>query len=186
MSAGTVLRSTDCAVGRPVWCQCEICCQWCAARPGGAGIFCISVDIRINNEADRTGYAGAVAGGEIVDTKYGVSVQKGTSAVPDDGRYHVVVDGNIVLSTRVKSAAIAERVEIIEQRREPSRLGQRRCRAHDQRDRARRHRIQSRADTAAIADRTRVAVPLLDDPIPAHPYQAHDRARRRVCISARG
>jgi hypothetical protein len=29
--------------------------------------------------------------------KYGLSVEKGTDRVPDDGRYHFLVDGEIVL-----------------------------------------------------------------------------------------
>jgi hypothetical protein len=33
--------------------------------------------------------------------KYSLSIQQGTPAVPDDGQYHVVVNGDIVLSTRV-------------------------------------------------------------------------------------
>jgi hypothetical protein len=44
----------------------------------------------------------------IADERIGLSVEKGTPAVPDDCRYHVVVDGEIVLSTRVEAAAIAE------------------------------------------------------------------------------
>lgn len=37
--------------------------------------------------------------------------------MPDDGRYHVFVDGEIVLSTRVEALAIAEFEEMVEQRR---------------------------------------------------------------------
>src|SRR5262245_61714626 len=33
--------------------------------------------------------------------KYSLSVEQGTPAVPDDGQYHVLVDGTIILSTRV-------------------------------------------------------------------------------------
>ena len=33
--------------------------------------------------------------------KYSLSVELGTPAVPDDGQYHVVVNGEIILSTRV-------------------------------------------------------------------------------------
>jgi hypothetical protein len=58
-----------------------------------------------------------VAGWQKADSKYGVSIEKGTSGVPDDGKYHVVVDGEIVLSTRVEAAAIAEFEEVREQRR---------------------------------------------------------------------
>jgi len=40
----------------------------------------------------------------------------------------------------------------------------------------------SRADTAATAGRTGVAVPHLVDPRPAHRHQAHDHPGRRVCL----
>ncbi len=40
--------------------------------------------------------------------KYGLSVEKGTDRVPDDGRYHFLVDGEIVLSTTVEALALAE------------------------------------------------------------------------------
>jgi hypothetical protein len=33
--------------------------------------------------------------------KYSLSIEQGTSAVPDDDQYHVVVNGMITLSTRV-------------------------------------------------------------------------------------
>lgn len=33
--------------------------------------------------------------------KYSLSIELGTPAVPDDGQYHVIVDGKILLSTRV-------------------------------------------------------------------------------------
>ena len=61
-----------------------------------------------------------MSGWEKADAKYGVSIQRGTSAVPDDGRYHVVVDGVIVLSTRVEALALVEYDEIREQRRAPA------------------------------------------------------------------
>lgn len=38
----------------------------------------------------------------------GLSVERGTKDVPADGRYHVVADGEIVLSTKVEAAALAE------------------------------------------------------------------------------
>lgn len=63
----------------------------------------------------------SVTAWERVDAKYGVSIQRGTSSVPDDGRYHVVVDGEVVLSTTVEAAAIAEFDEIREQRMAPAR-----------------------------------------------------------------
>jgi hypothetical protein len=40
--------------------------------------------------------------------KYGLSVEQGTDRVPDDGRYHLLVDGEIVLSTPVEALALAE------------------------------------------------------------------------------
>jgi hypothetical protein len=33
--------------------------------------------------------------------KYLLSIELGTPAVPDDGQYHVIVNGRIILSTRV-------------------------------------------------------------------------------------
>jgi uncharacterized glyoxalase superfamily metalloenzyme YdcJ len=36
----------------------------------------------------------------------GLSVEQGTSSVPDDGRFHVVVDGRVVFSSKVRSAAL--------------------------------------------------------------------------------
>lgn len=44
-------------------------------------------------------------------TKYGLSVEKGTDRVPDDGRYHFLMDGEIVLSTTVEALALAEMEE---------------------------------------------------------------------------
>ena len=43
--------------------------------------------------------------------KYGLSVEKGTDRVPDDGMYHFLVDGEIVLSTPVEALALAEMEE---------------------------------------------------------------------------
>jgi hypothetical protein len=45
-------------------------------------------------------------------SKYGLSVEKGTARVPDDGRYHFLVDGEIVLSTTVEALALAEMEEV--------------------------------------------------------------------------
>jgi hypothetical protein len=42
------------------------------------------------------------------ESKYGLSVEKGTDRVPDDGKYHLLVDGEIVLSTPVEALAVAE------------------------------------------------------------------------------
>ena len=36
--------------------------------------------------------------------------------MPDDGRFHVLVDGEIVLSTRVEAAAVAEFEDLQDQR----------------------------------------------------------------------
>jgi hypothetical protein len=33
--------------------------------------------------------------------KYSLSIELGTSSVPDDGQYHVIADGKTILSTRV-------------------------------------------------------------------------------------
>jgi len=44
-------------------------------------------------------------------SKYGLSVEKGTDRVPDDGKYHFLVDGEIVLSTTVEALALAEMEE---------------------------------------------------------------------------
>lgn len=43
--------------------------------------------------------------------KYGLSVEKGTDRAPDDGRFHFLVDGEIVLSTSVEALALAEMEE---------------------------------------------------------------------------
>ncbi len=37
----------------------------------------------------------------------GLSIEQGTDSVPDDGRFHVVVDGQVVFSSRRRSAALA-------------------------------------------------------------------------------
>jgi hypothetical protein len=42
------------------------------------------------------------------EPKYGLSVEKGTERVPDDNRYHLIVDGEIVLSTGVEALALIE------------------------------------------------------------------------------
>jgi hypothetical protein len=49
-----------------------------------------------------------VTGWQLSDERHRLSIEKGTENVPDDGRFHVLVDGEIVLSTRVEAAAIAE------------------------------------------------------------------------------
>jgi hypothetical protein len=45
------------------------------------------------------------------ESKYGLSVEKGTDRVPGDGKYHFLVDGEIVLSTTVEALALAEMEE---------------------------------------------------------------------------
>jgi hypothetical protein len=36
----------------------------------------------------------------------GLSIEQGTSSVPEDGRYHVVVGGDVVFSSKAKSVAL--------------------------------------------------------------------------------
>jgi hypothetical protein len=50
--------------------------------------------------------------------KYSLSIEQGTTAVPDDGQYHVLVNGKIVLSTRVFDLAKI----IFEEQREELRI----------------------------------------------------------------
>lgn len=45
------------------------------------------------------------------EMKYGLSVEKGTDRVPDDGEYHFLMDGEVVLSTPVEALALAEMEE---------------------------------------------------------------------------
>jgi hypothetical protein len=61
--------------------------------------------------------------------KYGLSVEKGTDRVPDDGRYHFLVDGEIVLSTTVEALALVEMEEAKAARQAPGRELLRRERA---------------------------------------------------------
>lgn len=69
---------------------------------------------------------------EEVDEKRAVAIKRGTTDVPDDGRYHVIVDGEIVLSTRVETAA---RIEFQERREERMVKGRKRLAAESsQRD----------------------------------------------------
>ena len=53
---------------------------------------------------------------EEIDEKRGIALKYGTEDVPNDGRYHVLVDGEIVLSTRVQAAAQVEFQDRREQR----------------------------------------------------------------------
>ena len=62
--------------------------------------------------------------------KYGLSVEKGTDRVPDDGRYHLLVDGKIVLSTPVEALALAEMEEAKDARQAKGRELLRREKAH--------------------------------------------------------
>jgi hypothetical protein len=36
----------------------------------------------------------------------GLSIEQGTGSVPDDGRYHVVVGGDVVFSSKARSTAL--------------------------------------------------------------------------------
>ena len=58
-----------------------------------------------------------MASQEHSDSKYGVSIRRGTPSAPDEGKFHVVVDGVVVLSTGVEALAVAEFEEVLEQRR---------------------------------------------------------------------
>ncbi len=57
-----------------------------------------------------------MAGWQLADERHRLSVEKGTENVPDDGRFHVLADGEIVLSTRVEAAAMAEFEDLRDQR----------------------------------------------------------------------
>jgi hypothetical protein len=46
------------------------------------------------------------------ELKYGLSVEQGTDRVPADGQYHLLVDGEIVLSTPVEALALVEMEEV--------------------------------------------------------------------------
>jgi hypothetical protein len=55
-------------------------------------------------------------GFQLRDERLNLSVEKGTETVPNDGRFHVLAEGQIVLSTRVEAAALAEFEDLREQR----------------------------------------------------------------------
>ena len=55
------------------------------------------------------------------ELKYGLGVEKGTDRVPHDGKYHVLVDGEIVLSTPVEALAVAEMEDLKAARQAPGR-----------------------------------------------------------------
>ena len=42
---------------------------------------------------------------EEIDRKRSLALKRGTPDVPNDGRFHVIQDGEVVFSTRVESAA---------------------------------------------------------------------------------
>lgn len=52
-----------------------------------------------------------------IDARRGVAIHRGTEDVPRDGRYHVIVDGEIIFSTRVETAALIEYEERREERK---------------------------------------------------------------------
>ncbi len=52
----------------------------------------------------------------MIDERNCLSVERDTTNVPADGRFHVLVDGEIVLSTRVEAAALAEFEDVRDQR----------------------------------------------------------------------
>ena len=58
--------------------------------------------------AAQAPYTARVDGWTKSDPKHGVAIHRGTDEVPADGRYHVVVDGEITFSTRVEAAALIE------------------------------------------------------------------------------
>lgn len=62
--------------------------------------------------------------------KLGLSIEYGTPQVPVDGRYHVVVDGVVVHSTRVLTSAEVVFEELAEQRSIEARQRRDRERAH--------------------------------------------------------
>ncbi|MGH8894161.1 MAG: hypothetical protein ACRDWY_12800 [Actinomycetes bacterium] len=53
--------------------------------------------------------------------KFGLSLQRGTPDVPDDARYHLLVDGEIVYSTSVLASAEIEYEEVLAARSAPAR-----------------------------------------------------------------
>jgi hypothetical protein len=83
--------------------------------------------------------------------KYSISIEEGTGSVPDDGQFHVVVDGDIVLSTRVLDYA---RI-IYDERREEIRVsrGDPDPKKIIQAEEAKRNMRAMRGD--AVADRAR-------------------------------
>jgi len=75
--------------------------------PGPSGRLKKSVPLR-SRPARLARTIRAVGRVEEIDEKRGVALKRGTMDVPNDGRYHVLVDGEIVLSTRVEAAARIE------------------------------------------------------------------------------
>lgn len=50
------------------------------------------------------------------DPKHGVAIHRGTDVVPADDRYHLLVDGEIVFSTRGEAAVLVEYEAVREER----------------------------------------------------------------------
>jgi hypothetical protein len=61
--------------------------------------------------------------GEVIKSKpkLGLSIEIGTSEIPNDGRYHVLVEGVVVYSTKVLAAAEAEFDDLVLQKTSSSR-----------------------------------------------------------------
>jgi hypothetical protein len=88
------------------------------------------------------------------NSKLGVSVELGTENVPDDGCYHVIVDGKIVYSTRVQSSALVEYDDIVFERDRPYAERRARERAHSDFQGARSQSLQRmRASTRKTGGR---------------------------------
>lgn len=70
--------------------------------------------------------------GEIIkqNRSLGISIERGTARVPDDNRYHVIVDNEIVYSTKVLAAAEVYYEEQREARSEQARARLAAERAH--------------------------------------------------------
>jgi len=62
--------------------------------------------------------------------KLGLSIEHGTPSVPDDGRYHVVVDGVVFHSTKVLTSAEVVFDELAERRSAEARERRAREQAH--------------------------------------------------------
>src|SRR5262249_16174331 len=78
----------------------------------------------------RRDRAPAVTGVLRARPKLGLSLERGTPGVPADDRYHVVVDGSVVHSTRVLTSAEIVFDELAEARSAEARRGREREQAH--------------------------------------------------------